>query len=100
MIGTSPHPLPPPAIKVAQWYHLRWHKGTRFYEAILQQDLWGEWVLTRRWGRRGAKTGKSMTMPCASYEQGLQLLEEVIERRAKRGYVAVTGLPDFSELIA
>jgi hypothetical protein len=40
-----------------------------------------------------------MAMPCASYEQGLRLLEEVIERRAKRGYVAVAGLPDVGELI-
>jgi predicted DNA-binding WGR domain protein len=86
-------------IKVARWHHLRWHKGTRFYEAILQQDLWGEWVLTRRWGRRGAKTGKSMAMPCVSYEQGLQLLEDVIERRSNRGYTAVTELPEPGQLI-
>jgi predicted DNA-binding WGR domain protein len=99
MIGNSPYPLLPPVIKVAQWYHLRWHKGTRFYEAILQQDLWGDWVLTRRWGRRGSKTGKSMAMPCASYEQGLQLLGEVIERRSNRGYTAVTELPESGQLI-
>jgi hypothetical protein len=41
-----------------------------------------------------------MAMPCASYEQGLKLLEEVIERRAKRGYVAVTDVPEIGELIA
>jgi hypothetical protein len=33
--------------------HLRWERGTRYYEVYLHQDLWGEWVLTQVWGRRG-----------------------------------------------
>ena len=78
-----------PAIDLGAWRHLRWHKDMRYYEAILEQDLWGNWVFTRRLGRRGFRSGQSMVMPCESYEQGLKLLEVVIERRGKRGYMIV-----------
>ena len=42
--------------------HLRWEKATargiRYYEVDLDQDLWGEWRLTRIWGRRGTRLGQ------------------------------------------
>jgi len=27
------------------WFYCRWERGSRYYEARIQQDLWGEWVL-------------------------------------------------------
>jgi hypothetical protein len=38
---------------INEWIHLRWERGTRYYEVYLHQDLWGDWVLTQVWGRRG-----------------------------------------------
>ncbi len=42
---------------VAGW-HRRWEKGTRYYEARLHPDLWGEWILTVGWGTRGTQLGQ------------------------------------------
>jgi len=69
-----------------QWRSIRWEKSTRYYEAYLHQDLWGDWVLTRVWGRRGSKLGQIRNFPCASYEEGLAQLSEVEKRRKQHGY--------------
>jgi transposase len=47
-----------------------WERGTRYYEVHLHQDLWGDWVLTQVWGRRGTELGRMVHTPCASYEKG------------------------------
>lgn len=68
---------------------LRWEKSTRYYEACLHPDLWGEWMLTVRWGRRGTWLGQMRNRPCASYAEGLARLAAVGKRRAQRGYQAM-----------
>jgi predicted DNA-binding WGR domain protein len=68
---------------------LRWEKDTRYYEAHVEPDLWGGWVLTRIWGRRGTALGQMRRAPCDSYGQALDALEDVGKRREKRGYHAV-----------
>ena len=76
--------------RLQDWQRLQWHKDTRYYEVQLHQDLWGDWLLTRRWGRRSARSGQSRAMPCASYEHGLALLEKIVQRRQKRGYTLIS----------
>ncbi|MBK8535206.1 MAG: hypothetical protein IPL59_08735 [Candidatus Competibacteraceae bacterium] len=46
---------------VAGWSRQRWEKGTRYYEARLHPDLWGDWMLTVGWG--GGALGWSDTEP-------------------------------------
>ncbi|MBK8536730.1 MAG: WGR domain-containing protein [Candidatus Competibacteraceae bacterium] len=45
-------------------------KGTRYYEARLHPNLWGDWMLTVGWGRRGTWLGQIRDRPCASYAEG------------------------------
>ena len=71
------------------WSYLRWEKDTRYYEAHLHQDLWGGWVLTRVWGRRGTALGKISHSPCVSYGDGREQVTEVQTRRTQRGYRTV-----------
>jgi hypothetical protein len=47
----------------ADWEYRRWEKAQRYYEAHIHQDLWGEWVLTRVWGRRGTLLGRTIHVP-------------------------------------
>ena len=75
----------PVAIEIRQ----RWERHTRYYEAYLHQDLWGNWVLTRVWGGRGQATGQVRHRPCQSYEAGIEDLEQVSHRRRQRGYTPV-----------
>jgi predicted DNA-binding WGR domain protein len=71
---------------IQPWIRLRWEKSTRYYEAHLHPDLWGEWILTVRWGRRGTRLGQGRDRPCASYAEGMARLAAVGMRRAQRGY--------------
>ena len=65
---------------VAGWKRQRWEKGTRYYEARLHPDLWGDWILTVGWGRRGARLSQVRDRPCASYVEGLAMLAAVGKR--------------------
>ena len=73
-----------------QWQAVLWEKptdtGVRYYEVRLHQDLWGEWVLTKAWGRRGTRLGRVVNMPCQSYLAALEELAAVRTRRERRGY--------------
>lgn len=69
---------------------LRWEKESRYYEIHLQQDLWGDWVLTRIWGRRGSPTGQITRVPCRSYRDAAELLASVCSQRKRRGYEPVS----------
>jgi len=68
------------------WAKLRWEKEGRYYEAHLHQDLWGDWVVTRVWGRRGQRLGQVKHVPCASREVGEAVLRHLDRTRRRRGY--------------
>ena len=75
--------------QVENWQRQDWRKQTRYYSCQLCQNLFGEWVIVRRWGRISALKGQSMEHPCRSYEEGLDLLSQVGKRRSQRGYKAI-----------
>ncbi|GAB4363789.1 MAG: WGR domain-containing protein [Methylohalobius sp. ZOD2] len=68
------------------WIKLRWEKNSRYYEAHLHQDLWGDWVVTRVWGQRGGRLGRVMHVPCRSQEEGREMLRSLDRSRRRRGY--------------
>ena len=75
--------------QVERWRRQDWSKGTRYYSCELCQNLFGDWVVLRRWGRVTAKQGQSLEHTCDSYEEGLALLLDVEKRRSQRGYRGV-----------
>ena len=58
----------------------------RYYGCHLQQNLFGEWILIRRWGTSHSRRGRSIETRCQSYEEGLEQLAAVAQRRKQRGY--------------
>lgn len=66
--------------------HSRWEKGTRYYAAYLGRDLFGDWVVTKAWGRKNSRLGQMRNLPVASEEEGLALMAAIGRRREKRGY--------------
>ncbi|KPQ32343.1 MAG: WGR domain [Phormidesmis priestleyi Ana] len=74
--------------QLEKWKRQDWRKNTRHYSCEVRQNLFGQWVVLRRWGRVSAKQGQSLEQVCDGYEEGLQIFEAVTKRRAKRGYRA------------
>ena len=68
---------------------LRWEKGTRFYEALVERDLFGDWVLTLVWGRRGSALGRVQHRVQPSVAAAHDALQMVVRRRQGRGYARV-----------
>lgn len=68
------------------WVRVCWVKATRYYEVHLHPDLWGQWIVTRIWGRSGTALGRRVNVPCLSYQDGLQQVAAVRDRRRQRGY--------------
>ena len=75
--------------QVESWRRQDWRKGSRHYSVELQQDLFGQWVVLRRWGRVTALQGQSMEHSCESYGEGLKILRGIEKRRAQRGYTSL-----------
>ena len=50
---------------------------------------WGNWVVTRIWGRIGARLGRVVHSPCVSYEDALRELATIEKRRQSRHYQPV-----------
>ncbi len=71
-----------------KWKRQDWRKNTRHYSCEVRQNLFGQWVVLRRWGRVSALKGQSLEHPCGSYEEGLEIFEIAVRRREKRGYKA------------
>ena len=79
-----------PRYQLEDWQMLRWQQGHRYYEAQLQQNLWGDWQLTRCWGHQGNKRGHRLERYFESYQQGQNLLSRTIKRRERDGYQTVS----------
>jgi predicted DNA-binding WGR domain protein len=65
----------------------RWERATRYYVLQLEQDLFGDWVLTRVWGRKGTALGQLRREFVVSHAEGLARLQKEETRRQGRGYI-------------
>ena len=72
--------------QVERWRRQDWRKGSRHYLCELRQDLFGQWVVVRQWGRASALKGQSLEHTCSSYQEGLEVMSAVAKRRSQRGY--------------
>lgn len=66
-----------------------WIKAERRYVCLLQQNLFGQWVLTQRWW--GFRTGKGghLSHTFESYEAAVDALARIEQRRRWRHYERV-----------
>jgi hypothetical protein len=61
-----------------------WH--TRFYTAVLDRDMFGQWTVTRSWGSTRNGQGGGRVTVVESFEAGVALLGGIGKRREWRGY--------------
>ena len=72
--------------QLEKWKRQDWRKHTRHYSCEVRQNLFGQWVVLRRWGRVSASQGQSLEVVCDHYGEGIEIFEAVTKRRAQRGY--------------
>lgn len=68
----------------------RWEKDTRYYQAIVHQDLLGDWVVLKMWGSKLSKLGSHAIEVVDSQEQGRMRVGQIAFIRKQRGYVSIT----------
>ena len=73
---------------------VRWENKPkqRYYRVIIQQDLFGSWILLRIWGGIQKKGGGTKTTMIDSFNQGIEILQIILTRRQKRGYNLVSTI--------
>jgi hypothetical protein len=66
----------------------------RYYEAHLDRDLLGDWALRTAWGGLGSRRGGTYNTGVASYEDGIEQIDAIARRRARRGYEPLERPPE------
>jgi hypothetical protein len=66
----------------------RWENATRYVEARVMVDLWGDAVLIKAWGGKGNRLGNLRTVAVGS-EQIAQALAKIAKTRRQRGYTEI-----------
>ena len=76
---------------VQHWQQQSWQRPSdrRHYHAELSQNLFGNWVLTCKWGHAYSRRGRSMETLCQDYEDGLRQMKRVAKRRSQRDYIEI-----------
>ncbi|MDM0029091.1 WGR domain-containing protein [Variovorax saccharolyticus] len=72
----------------------RWENPAerRYYQATVQQNLFGDWELVRIWGGIGSARGRLTATPLCAASEGQGALAQIATRRAHRGYALVCGM--------
>ncbi|MDV7394997.1 hypothetical protein RZS08_26670 [Arthrospira platensis SPKY1] len=75
--------------------HVRWESPSRYYEAVLQRDLLGDWVLSTANGGLRNRLGALRHLALPSREVAVKELASLHKLRLRRGYrlVASRDLP-------
>jgi len=80
---------PTPRYETNTWHRERWVRGTRFYDIVVHQDLWGGWVATRVNGQVTSPLGRVVHAPADNRVDALNVLDRWRQRRKQRGYRSV-----------
>ena len=81
---------------VSAWWTRRWEKvdpesgQRRFFSVELRQDLWGDWLFIKAWGRIGQKPSRVVVVPVSAPGEALELVGNVAKTRRQHGYIETT----------
>ena len=69
----------------------RWENPVkqRYYIAYINLDLFGDYVVTRIWGKKDQQVGKALHTPFSSYQEAVNMFAAIRKRRLHRGYHSV-----------
>jgi predicted DNA-binding WGR domain protein len=58
----------------------------RYYRAVVQRDLFGDWTITRSWGSLDTNRGQARVELVNSYTACKKVIKNICKRRCYRGY--------------
>ena len=67
-------------------------KAARYYQVHLDRDLFGDWTLIKVWGGIGSNRRRMHSTGVASYESGVEQIDEIARRRSQRGYTCTSPM--------
>ena len=73
--------MPNPATAVAkaplpvQLEIRRWVTASRYYRAVVQTNLFGQWEIVRAWGGRNSRLGRISIQPVDDRDEAMRLLD-------------------------
>lgn len=70
----------------------RWESRDRWYEASIGPDLFGQLMLTCRWGSLRSARGGMQCRPLTGAAEAGRLLQALSRRRERHGYRVVADL--------
>ncbi len=77
---------------IASWRSVKPDENRfRFYSISLGEDLWGDEVLVKRWGRIGGRKRENYLWP-ESHRELMELINEVKEKRNEHDYRLKRGI--------
>ena len=77
---------------IASWRSVKPEENRfRFYSLSLGEDLWGEEVLVKRWGRIGGRKRENYIWP-DSHQELMNLIESIKEKRNEHDYKLERGV--------
>jgi len=80
---------------------VRWENKPkqRYYRVIIQQDLFGSWILLRIWGGIQRKGGGTKVIMIDNFNQGIEILQSILTYRKKRGYNVVSAADNIGKKV-
>jgi len=69
--------------------YYRWEKDSQYYIAHLHQDILGNTVITRVWGKIGSKFGRIITTPYSTPDDAFSSMSDIKYKRLKCGYTLI-----------
>lgn len=68
---------------------LRWEHPSkhRYYQLLLSQDLFGDWIITKSWGKVNRAAGQIAYSICRDRTEAKLIINRLTRLREKSGYV-------------
>lgn len=77
---------------IASWQSVKPEENRfRYYSISIGEDLWGEEVLVKRWGRIGGRKSENYIWP-DSHRELVELIDRIKKQRNKHGYELNQGI--------
>ncbi len=69
-----------------KWQNWSWKSEDRYYHLFLTQNLFGEWLIIRKWGGLKNRIHGSKTYNLQNLDEAILQTSQIHKRRISRGY--------------